>query len=125
MDNEKIYLNIYDLNKHLIEQCAFIYFDSIEVRLRLKLENLAIIYGSKKVKDNNLYFRYYKIECYKLKNFNTFLDLIKSNTIKVTLMLRFAKSGKDFGKNKSKNIIFAINKFDVSSLFTLLYSYEN
>lgn len=65
LDKEKIYINIYDLNNHLIDKQGFIYFNNIENRLKIKLANLAIIYASKKVINNDLYFRYYKIECYK------------------------------------------------------------
>ena len=125
IDKEKIYLNIYDLNNNLIDQQGFIYLNNIETRLKVKLQNLALIYGSKKQINDNLFFRYYKIECYELKDFNTFIDLIKNNIIKVSILLRFSKSNKDFGENKNKNINFSINKYQIFELFNKIYTYEN
>lgn len=52
-----------------------------------------------------------------IKDFQTFIDLIKNNTIKISILLRFSKSNISFGENKSKNIIFAINKYHVSSSY--------
>ena len=51
------------------------------------MHKLALIYASKKKINNDLYFRYYKIECFCLKDFATFLDLIKKDIIKITLLL--------------------------------------
>ena len=75
--------------------------------------------------DNNLYFRYYKINCYLSKGFEAFINLIKTNQIKITLMLRVVKSGIDIGKNKNKNMVFLINKFNLDSLYNEIYFYEN
>ena len=121
---KKLYINIYDLNNNFIESRGFIDFDSLEKRTNIKLKKLALIFASKKIINNNLWFRYYKINCYKFKNFNTFLDLIKTNDIEITLMLRIGRSGKNLGKNKSKNILFMINKNNISKLFNKIYSYE-
>ena len=73
--NKKIILSIYDLNYHLLEEKTYIEFITIKSRLELKLKNLAVVHASKKIIDNNLYFRYYLIEIYKLKPFETFLEL--------------------------------------------------
>ena len=40
-------------------------------------------------------------------------------------MLRIGKSGKHIGTNKNKNMVFAINKDDLSDLFEEIYCYEN
>lgn len=122
--NKRIMINIYDKENHLIEKRAFIDFQTLETRLQIKLHNLAVVYASKKVINNDLYFRYYKINCYTFKGVDTFIKLIEKRKIKITLMLRIAKSGKDIGKNKNKNMVFAINKDDLSLLFNEIYCYE-
>lgn len=120
-----IFINIYDKKNNFLEKRAIINFDTIKSKLNIKLQNLAVIYASKKVINNDLYFRYYKINCYKCNSFRTFLKLIKDGKIKLTLMLRVAKSGKDIGKNKNKNMMFLINKSNLLYLFDEIYNYEN
>lgn len=65
IDNEKIYIKIYNSEQVPIENRGYIYLDSIKKRFLIKLNKLALIYASKKKINNDLYFRYYKIECFK------------------------------------------------------------
>lgn len=124
-NDKKIELEIYDINFKLIEKRAFIYFDSLKQRIEAKLSKLTLIYASKKKTDDYLFFRYYKIVCYKYKNFETFLKLIESEDIKLSLMLRFSRSGSDLGKTKSKNMHFSIKKQSLHKLFDEIFTYEN
>ena len=124
-DNKRLFLNIYNKKQKFLEKRGFIDFDTIDQRLKIKLNNLCIIYASKKNIDNNLYFRYYKIECYILKDFETFIKLIKDSTIVLTIMLRFSRNTNTLGKNKNKGIIFAIKKDKINDLFKKIYSFEN
>jgi hypothetical protein len=123
--SQKLLINIFDSNFNYIETRGFINFNSLKNRIDTKIKNLALIFASKKIINNDLYFRYYKIVCYKIKDFNTFLNLIETHDITLTLMLRFAKSGIDITKNKNKNIMFHIKKQSIDKLFDELYSYEN
>lgn len=124
-DDKRIELEIYDYNFKLLEKRAFIYFDSLKQRIETKLSKLALIYASKKKTDEYLFFRYYKIVCYKYKNFETFLKLIALQDIKLSLMLRFSRSGIEIGKNKNKNMCFSIKKRGLHKLFDEIFTYEN
>ena len=66
-DSKKIFIRIYDNELNFLEDRAFIFFDSLEQRLRVKLRYLALFYASKTVSNDNFYFRYYKLECYKIR----------------------------------------------------------
>ena len=123
--NEIILIKIYDLNRTLIEKRGFIDFENIRTRIDTKLKNLALIYASKKKVNDDLYFRYYKIVCYQYKGFDKFIELLEKNEIKASLVLRFAKSGVDCGKNKNKNIVFKISDKKLSKLFDIIYFLEN
>lgn len=123
-DNKKIFIRIYNIMHEFIEDRAFIYFDSIEQRLLLKLNKLALFYASKKKISDNLFFRYYRLECYQCKNIDAFIQGLEDGNIKAVLLLRFAKSGKDILKNKNKNIQFSIRKNNIESLFERVCSYE-
>ena len=108
-----------------LEDRGFIYFDSLEKRINVKLSKLALFYASKKVIDNNLFFRYYKLECYKYNNFNTFINLLEKGDVSASLMLRFSRNKETIGKNKNKNIQFSVKKESVGKLFDKIYLYEN
>ena len=78
---------------------------------------MALIYTSKRKTCDNLFYRYYRIECFKYKGFSDFLSLLESGIIKAKIILRFARSGNDIGKNKNKNMCFMIIKRRVNKLF--------
>lgn len=105
---------------NFIEKRGFIDFESIEKRINIKLNNLSLIYASKKKINDELFFRYYKIVCMKYKDFDTFIALMKKNIVKLTLMLRFFKSGE-----VGKNIVFNINDKHISLLYNVFYYFEN
>lgn len=121
IDNEKIYIKIYDKNKNFIEDRAFIYLNSIKKRLELKLNKLALFYASKKNIDDNLYFRYYKLECYKYKNMSAFIDCLNKGTVQISLILRFSRNQNSLGKNRSNNFLFSINKLKLQELFNKIH----
>ncbi len=123
--SKMIYFNIYDINFKLIEKRGFISFESIEKRLNIKLKYLALIYNSKKKENSNLFFRYYKIECYELKDSNKILKLLEEGTVKCSLLLRFSRNSEMLGKNRNKNMLFSIRKDCVDKLFDKIYKYEN
>lgn len=123
--NKMFCINIFDLNQKFLETRGYLNFDSINKRINIKLKNLALIHASKKIINSNLYFRYYKISCYQYKGIETFLELIQNGDVNLTLMLRFAKSGVDIGKNKNKNIIFSISKLKINKLYNEIYTYED
>lgn len=124
-ENKRIYFNIYDINKKLIEKRGFIDFDSLKNRIETKLKKLALVYASKKIIDENLYFRYYKIVCFTLKRFDTFLKMIEEGIIKLSLMLRYSKSERNYGKNKNKNMIFSIKDKNLKNIYNVVFFFEN
>ena len=125
IDNEKIYIKIYNSEQVPIENRGYIYLDSIKKRFLIKLNKLALIYASKKKINNDLYFRYYKIECFKYQGIDSFIKCLEQETIKVSLILRFSRNQKTFGKNKNKGLVFTISKNELDLLFNKVYYEEN
>ena len=123
-NNEKIHLCVFDLNNQLIEKESFVYVDSIYNHFNVKLNTLALIHASTKTKEQEKFFRYYKINIYKAFNFEKFLELLKDDIIKVDLISRMNKSGIDKGRYRNKNLIFCIPKDKISKLFKSIYSYD-
>lgn len=124
-DAEKcIYLNIYDNMQNFLEKRGIITFQTLQEKYETKLKKLALVFASKKIIDNKISFRYYRINCYQSYEFNKFIKLLKNRTIKTTLILRVSRSEDSFGKNRSKGITFLIAKDKISEMFKLIYSYE-
>lgn len=116
-EENKLYLKVFDLNNNLIEKKSFIYLDTIINRLKLKLSNLVIIHASRKISNEEEYFRYYKFEKYRLINKNKILNLIKNGSVIVTLESRLGMSGDFQGKYKNKNLVFKLKRDSIESLF--------
>ena len=123
-ENQKIIVAIYDLDYQLLEEQTYIDFTTIKSRLELKLTNLAVVYASKKKIDNNPYFRYYLIEIYKLKSFETFLELLAKDYIKVSIIGRVSRSGLEESRQRNKNLVFSIAKDQISLLFNKEFEYN-
>lgn len=121
---KKIFLEVFDLNKNLIERKSFIYISTIYNHLMIKLQRLAIIYTLQKKINNKKFFHCYKIYIYKLQSFDKFISLLTKGFIDISLISRIGKSGKDAGRYRNKNLVFAINKDLVYYLFDRIYYYN-
>lgn len=86
---------------------------------------MAIIYASKKVIDNHPYFRYYLITIYKLKSFETFMELLEKDYIRVKIVGRISRSGIEKGRQKNKNLVFSIPKEFIDLLFQKVIGYNS
>ena len=69
MESKKIILNIIDLYGKLVENNIYWDFDEIKEKLNRKLHFLAFVNASRKIVNNDEYFKYYKMDLYELKNF--------------------------------------------------------
>ena len=124
LEDEKLYICVYDKRKILIEKEAYVYLDSIKKHLLTKLNNLAFIKASKKKTNNKEYFRYYEISFYTLKKWITFIELLQNGEIEVTLNSRIQKSGIYRGRYFNKNLVFQIKKENIDKLFNKQYYYN-
>lgn len=116
-DEKKLYINIYDKNKILIENLPYVNFSTLREDLELKLTNLAIVYASKKEIDDRINYRYYKMCIYKLISFDKFIELIRKNIVKISIIGRVSRSGIDEGRQRNKNLLFQIPKENINDLF--------
>ena len=108
----------------LIEKQSFIYLETLRQHLEIKLSNLAIVWASKKVINDIPYFRYYKIAIYKLISFDKFIDLISDGTIIINIVGRVSRGGAEAGRQRNKNLVFQINKDDITKLFKPIKIYN-
>ena len=119
----KLYLCVYE-NKKMIEKKSYVYLDEIYKRLKLKINILALVHASIKRENNYQSFRYYRIDIYKLKEEEDFINALKKGYIKIDISARIAKSGAQVGKYKNKNLVFKIEKEYINELFEKKYYYD-
>ena len=118
--SRKIYLVISDINKKIIEEKCYINYDTLENHLYTKLNYLAMIMASKKSVDGKTYFNYIDLELFKLKSFESFINAIEDDKIKINLILRISKSEANYGNPSYKNLTFSIQKYNLKYIFSKL-----
>lgn len=124
-DKDKIFLNVYDLDKNLIEKKSFIYIKTLYNHLMIKLQKLAMVYALQKNINGKKHFKYYKIDIYEMKEFGKFIYLLENGYITASLVSRLGRSGNDAGRYRNKNLAFAIDKEKLYFLFDRLYYYNS
>lgn len=115
--NEKIYLYIYDINNLLIENNTYWDFDVLKEKLYRKMKYLAYVKGIKKYTKDGIYFKYKKINFYKLKNFEEFIKMIEQDKIRITLKIGVYKRGKKKGKTYDHGTGFDICEKNILDLY--------
>ena len=120
-ENQLLFMNIYDINLKFLGKRGYILFDILKNRVDLKTKKLAYISVYRKKLNNDVYFKYYQISCYKSKGFDVFLKMIEEGIIKCTLSLRYSKSKNTYGKNKSSGVMFFIAESNMEKIFEKIY----
>lgn len=116
--NEKrIYLVFYDINDNMIDKDTYWDFDDVKNALFRKMNVLALVKAWPKRSDNIYYYRYYDMKFYKLKGFETFLNLINSKKIVLNIQLGVFKSGPKIGQEHDHGITFGIKECDLLELY--------
>ena len=92
-------------------------FDMLKNKLYLKLTNLAVISADSKYIKGEEYFNYNSLKFYKLKNFDTFLDLIEKGIISICFNVGVYRSGRRIGQPHDRGVNFSIYQSDLLLLF--------
>ena len=116
--DENIYLCIYDYKGNFIEKETYWSFEYLKNKLLTKLKYLVLIKTLTTNKDGWNYFKYYKIEFYKLISFDRFIKLLELGTIKITFKIGIYLDEKNYGKIYDHGCSFAIKEENITKLFT-------
>lgn len=92
-------------------------FKLLRERLEMKLSYLCIVEAESKEIDSCEYFNYNRINFYKLRNFNHFINLIDKGVIKVTFKNGVFKTGKRAGQSHDRGTDFSIELNNLSLLY--------
>ena len=113
----KVYLSIYNRYDELVERKIYWSFDYLKERLLVKLKYLAVVNAWTNEIDGWNYFKYYKIDFFKLKSFDNFLDLLEDGTIKLVFKVGIYLDEKRYGKTYDHGCGFAIKDEDICKLY--------
>lgn len=116
----KVYLTIFNRYNDLIERKIYWSFDYLKEKLTTKLQFLAIVNAWTNKIENWNYFKYYKLDIYKLKDFNKFIDLIEDGTIKLTIKIDIHLDEKHYGKTYDHGCGFTIEEHNLSKLYNII-----
>lgn len=112
-------LDVYNKKNELIDSSISWSYELLENKLNSKLNKLAIIYTLNKKVGTDYYFKIKFFRFYKLKNFKSFLSMIKRGNVRVTFRIgTFSKGNRkgeihDHGTSFDVNILFMNLLFDI------------
>lgn len=110
VDNKerRVYLCIYDKEFNLIERKTYWSFEILEERLYTKLKYLMLVYAWDKKINNEIYYKYYKCQFYKLKDFDNFIESIKNRAISITFRIGVRKGQYKYGLPYNHGLSFGV-----------------
>ena len=118
-NQEKIYLQIYDCYNRLIDKSIYWDFNSLKEKLYEKIQVLALIKAWPSKLGEYEYFKYYKMNIYILKSFDTFIELIEKDIIKINIKIKFPNIKTKYSKALNYNANFGIKEEDLLLLFNI------
>lgn len=121
IEDNKISLNIYNINGILIDNITGWSHDLIREKLEMKLKYLVLFHVSK----NNDRIKYTSYDIYQLNTFDEFLKSVKNGSIRVTFKISVFKNGQRKGQIHDHGTSFDIDESMMNKLFTCIYSSEN
>ncbi len=111
-----IRLNIFNYEGHNIDSSISWSFDYLREKLYRKLRYLALIYAKSKFMDGNEFFLYNRISFYKLRGFDSFIQLIEDGRIHIQFNARCINNGSSI-KYHDHGTAFKIHEKDIYGLF--------
>ena len=116
-ENKKVELLVYNHRNENTNIGISWSFDYIKERLLLKLKYLAFIKTSSCIICGEGYYHYHKMDIYKLKDFDTFINLIDLGIIEITFKVGVHKSGSKIGKVYDHGTDFSVNPTNIELLY--------
>lgn len=118
-NQEKIYLQIYDCYNRLIDKSIYWNFNSLKEKLYEKIQVLALIKAWPSKLGEYEYFKYYKMNIYILKSFDTFIELIEKDIIKINIKIKVPNIKTKYGQALNYSANFGIKEEDLLLLFDI------
>ena len=118
--SKKIVFKIYDQRELVTDSLTSWSFDLIQEKLIRKLKYLLFVKVERKW-NNGVYYRYTDATLFKLKGFDTFLELIESGDIRVTFKISVFRHGSRISQVHDHGTSFDIHEDSLNKLFDVIY----
>lgn len=118
---KRINLVIKDCHNNLLEDFVYWDFDVLKEKLYKKLQYVALINAWPTTRNNITYYKYYKINFYKLKGFEKFMELIDKGVIRISLKIGVHREGSKKGQYHDRGTSFELKSLDFWKLFEHIY----
>lgn len=116
-ENKKIFLCVFNISGYLLEKVVYWDFNTLKEKLYRKLSILSFIKAHRKYINGVEYFKYYDMNVFVLKDFDTFISLIESGLIRVTFKVSVFRSGIRCGQIHDHGTSFEIKECDLLKLY--------
>lgn len=116
-NQQKIVFQVYNNKNELIDNSSFWTYDLLKEKLIRKLKYLAVIDVITKQENGKTLYKYGSTSFYRLKSFETFIELVEKGLIRVTFTIGVFKKGKRFGEVHNHGTGFSIQTNKISELF--------
>jgi len=114
---ERLVLLVYDWNKVLIDDTTYWDFDILKEKLIRKLNVLAVVQAWTNRINGEEYFKYYKMNVYILRDFESFLDALESGDVKVLFKTGNYYDEARYGMVRSHGVGFVIDAERLDRVF--------
>jgi hypothetical protein len=116
-NQRKVFLIVFDRLGNFIDDSSFWTFDSLENKLYNKIRYLAFVEVMSKFCYNKEYFKYDRIKFYVLKDFGSFIRLLKEGKVRITFKISELSSSKIKGLINSHGTSFDISCDNIELLY--------
>lgn len=117
INEQKVYLCVLDRYFNIIERKVYWSFNTLKEKLYCKLKYLMLVDAWTNNINGKMHYKYYKAVFYKLKNIDTFINLIEKGYISVTFRISVFKSGNRCGTPHNHGISFGISNEHLHLLY--------
>ena len=116
-DKKKMFLEVYDFSKKLIENKTYWDFDILSEKLYRKMKVFALVEAQCKKIEGIEYFKYTSMTLYTLKNFDNFISLIEDGIIRISFKINIFTTEERFGQIYDHGTGFEISKENLEKLY--------
>lgn len=117
LNNNLLKLVILDNEFKIINDSIYWNLSDIKERIYTKLNYLAYIKDYPYKINNETYYKYTSLNIYKLRDFDTFLDLLKKDIIIIKFNISIFNNEKRYGQIQDRGTAFLIKNTNLNDLF--------
>ena len=116
---ERLVLVVYDYKKEIVDESTYWELDILKEKLERKLQVLALIKAWTNHINGIEYFKYYKMNYYILKDYNSFVHALDEGKIRIVFKIDSHIEDSKYGMTDEHGVGFTIREEDLLYIFDL------